>query len=250
MARPKVDGAATSHASFWLKASPNAYANSWPRLSIGSVMHTVIDASAVALPLLGQFLAQFRWLDESRWCVVIELNGAAGQAELGVGQQHQPGPAIGLLGVPDARRGPVERLLAEAVGMLQIEAMHIGAPEHGQRRRPGAAPPQPEALGNPGLARQPFDLDQHQRSADDGARRPTALVGVVVALGVHAGQIGRAHLPVLRVLLLVLRTRRPPTPFVVAAELLPMPLGAADLSGVPPLGIGIEAAPPPQPHQH
>ena len=46
------------------------------------------------------------------------LDGAAGQAELGVGQQHQPGPAIGLLGVADARRGPVEGLLTEAVGVL------------------------------------------------------------------------------------------------------------------------------------
>src|SRR5688572_1435735 len=42
------------------------------------------------------------------------LDGEAGQAELGVGQQDQPGPAIGLLGVADAGRGPVERLLAEA----------------------------------------------------------------------------------------------------------------------------------------
>src|SRR3954463_8342174 len=36
------------------------------------------------------------------------LDSAAGQAELGVGEQHQPGPAISLLGVADARGGPVE----------------------------------------------------------------------------------------------------------------------------------------------
>jgi hypothetical protein len=40
------------------------------------------------------------------------------QAQLGVGQGHQPGPAIRLLGGPHAGRGPVERLFAEAVGML------------------------------------------------------------------------------------------------------------------------------------
>src|SRR3954468_15856919 len=43
------------------------------------------------------------------------LDGEAGQTELGVGQQDQPGPAIGLLGVADAGPGPVEGLLAEAV---------------------------------------------------------------------------------------------------------------------------------------
>ena len=46
------------------------------------------------------------------------VDGAAGQAELGVRQQHQPGPAVRLLGVTDARGGPVEGLLAEAVGVL------------------------------------------------------------------------------------------------------------------------------------
>ena len=35
-------------------------------------------------------------------------NGPAGQAQLGVGEQDQPGPAVGLLGVADPRGGPVE----------------------------------------------------------------------------------------------------------------------------------------------
>ena len=34
------------------------------------------------------------------------VDGAAGQTELGVRQQHQPGPAIGLLSVAHARSGP------------------------------------------------------------------------------------------------------------------------------------------------
>src|SRR3954463_11991626 len=75
------------------------------------------------------------------------LDGAAGQAELGVGQQDQPGPAIGLLGVADAGRGPVERLLAEAVGMLQVEAVDVCPPEDSEVGCAGATPPQPELLG-------------------------------------------------------------------------------------------------------
>src|SRR6187402_334359 len=82
------------------------------------------------------------------------LNGEAGQAELGVGQQDQPGPAIGLLGVADAGRGPVERLLAEAVGVLQVEAVDVRPPEHGEIRCARAAPPEPELLGDARLARQ------------------------------------------------------------------------------------------------
>ena len=46
------------------------------------------------------------------------LNGEAGQTELGVRQQPQPGPAIGLLGVTDAGGGPVAGLLAAAGGLL------------------------------------------------------------------------------------------------------------------------------------
>ena len=50
------------------------------------------------------------------------LDGPPRQTELGVGQRHQPRPAIGLLWSPHAWRGPVEGLFAEAVGVLQIKA--------------------------------------------------------------------------------------------------------------------------------
>src|SRR3954462_1182101 len=49
------------------------------------------------------------------------VDSAPGEAQLRVGQQHEPGPAVGLRGMADPGRGPVERLLAEAVGVLQIE---------------------------------------------------------------------------------------------------------------------------------
>jgi len=97
------------------------------------------------------------------------VDGPTGEAQLRVGQQHQPGPAVRLLWVAHAGRGPVEHLLAEAVGVLQIEAVDIRPPEHSQVRRAGPAPPQPQALGNPRLAGQALDLEpalpSHEPSA-------------------------------------------------------------------------------------
>src|SRR3954470_1891944 len=69
-------------------------------------------------------------------------DGAAGEAELGGGQEHEPGPAVRLLGVADARDGPVERPLAEAVGVLQVEAVHVRPPDGGEVGLAGAAPPE------------------------------------------------------------------------------------------------------------
>ena len=50
------------------------------------------------------------------------VNRPAGEAELRIGQQHQPGPAVRLLRVAHAGRGPVEPLLAEAVGCRSSSA--------------------------------------------------------------------------------------------------------------------------------
>ncbi len=50
----------------------------------------------------------------------------ARQPEVGVGQEHQPGPAIGLLRVAHPRRRPGEDLCAEADGVLLVEPPDIG----------------------------------------------------------------------------------------------------------------------------
>src|SRR4051794_13568602 len=165
------------------------------------------------------------------------LDSAAGQAELGVGEQHQPGPAISLLGVADARGGPVEGLLAEAVGVLQVEAVDVRSPEDGEVGRTRAAPPQPELLGDAGLARQPLDLDQHQGAVDDGPGTPTAPSGMVLRLRVHVGPRPHPHRPVLGMLLAVLHGRRPPAGGVVAGQLPPMTTRATGARLL--LGIGV-----------
>src|SRR6266581_2477159 len=83
---------------------------------------------------------------------------------------HEPGPAVGLLWSPHTRRGPVEGLLAEAVGVFEVKAMHVRSLQHGQIGLVRSAPPQPQALGNARLARQAFDLYQYQGAAHDGFR--------------------------------------------------------------------------------
>jgi hypothetical protein len=56
------------------------------------------------------------------------------QPELGESGHHQPRPAVGLLGMPDPRRGPSQSLFEEAEGVLQVEAPDVGAPQQAQVR--------------------------------------------------------------------------------------------------------------------
>src|SRR5215212_11296780 len=59
-------------------------------------------------------------------------NTRPGQAQLGVRRDEQRGPAIGLFGMTYPRQHPVQGLLTEAEGMLQIEAADVRAPQHAQ----------------------------------------------------------------------------------------------------------------------
>ena len=134
--------------------------------------------------------------------------------------------------------------------MLQIEAVDIRPPEHSQVRRAGPAPPQPQALGNPRLAGQALDLDQHYRPTNRRQRTPTAFVRVVLALGMHARPGPYPHAAVLRVLFVVLRSGGPPAPLVRAGELRPVPSRAANRPVSQGRWIGIETAAAAQSHQH
>src|SRR5437660_1791043 len=55
---------------------------------------------------------------------------AAGEVQLGVGGDDQPGPPVGGGGVADLRGGPSQDLLEQAKGMFQVKAA--------QERLPGA----------------------------------------------------------------------------------------------------------------
>jgi hypothetical protein len=60
----------------------------------------------------------------------------AGQPKLGVAGQHQPGPAVGLGGVPQPWGGPAQGLLGEADGVLDglIASDKFCWTRHGQLR--------------------------------------------------------------------------------------------------------------------
>ena len=51
---------------------------------------------------------------------------ASGQAQLGVGGDDEPSPAICLLGHLQRGSGPAEGVLDEAVGVLEVEAVEVG----------------------------------------------------------------------------------------------------------------------------
>ena len=53
----------------------------------------------------------------------------AGEAELGVSGEDEPGPAVGGLGGADLRGRPAEGLLEQAEGVLDVEAPQVGLPE-------------------------------------------------------------------------------------------------------------------------
>ncbi len=172
------------------------------------------------------------------------------QAKLGVGQRDQPGPAIGLLWSPHSWRSPVERLLTEAVGVFQIEPMHVRPPDHRQVRLAWSAPPQPQPPRDARLARQPLDLHQHQSAPHGGFGAIAAFGWMIVCLGVHASPAADPHRAILRVLLAVLARRCPPGALFGAGEFLAVPLWPSNLRSCRWQRIGIEAAVAPQPHQH
>lgn len=92
-----------------------------------------------------------------------------GQAELGVGGNDQPGPAVGLLGGADPGRGPPQGALGEPEGVLGVEAAQVGPPHHVQvRQQPRrAAPPQPQRFVRGAAVGKPLDLDADHRARYD-----------------------------------------------------------------------------------
>jgi len=102
------------------------------------------------------------------------LGQRTGEPELGVGHQHDPGPAVGRLGTAEPRCGPPQRLLEETEGVLEIEA-------------PQKQLPQPvEIIGTDGRVRAPqphWGGVPVPRKVVDGQRRSPCLPRSVAALG-------------------------------------------------------------------
>jgi hypothetical protein len=121
----------------------------------------------------------------------------AGQTELGVAGQHQPGPPVGLLGMPGPWRGPAERLLGEPDGVLQVEPADVRAPGQVQIQRAAlrAGPPQPQHLRRTGAGRHPLDLDAEDGAAHDRPWPTAAVAGVAVLLGMQPAQACTVTVP-------------------------------------------------------
>ena len=121
----------------------------------------------------------------------------AGQAQLGVGGQHQPGPAVGLFGMTRPRGRPTERLLGKPDGVLQVEPANVRAPGQVQIQLYAlrAGPPQPQHLRRARLGGDALDLDAQDGAAHDRAWPAAAVAGVALLLGVQPAQQATVTVP-------------------------------------------------------
>ena len=116
-----------------------------------------------------------------------------GEAELGVGGDDQPGPAVGGLRGAELRAGPAEGLFEQPEGVFQVEAAQERLPPAVDVGGGGAGGrgPQPHRLGVT-VAGQVLDLQADQGALDDGE------VAVVVEPAGAAGQPGVQPVPAAR----------------------------------------------------
>ena len=173
-----------------------------------------------------------------------------GQAQLDMGQNQQPGPAIGSRGRAQLGHRPLECLLEEAESVLNREAADRGLPDLRQIGRGRGPPPEPERLRYFGGARQMVDFQAnegaaHQRASMGLQARTAACVplrdGMQPAPGLEL------DVSILRIVGRPLVTGRGPGRQIVVGELGAMPPRPArrGLGG----GIGVETAARAQAHQ-
>jgi len=124
----------------------------------------------------------------------------AGQAQLGVGDQHQPGPPVGLGGMAGPWGGPAEGLLGEPDGVFQVEPADLGPPGQVQVELAGAGPPPPQHLGWAGAGRDSLDLDTEDGAAHDRSGSSAAVAGVALLFGMQPAPGRHGHAAVLVVL--------------------------------------------------
>lgn len=89
---------------------------------------------------------------------------------MGVGEQHPPGPPLGLLRQAHTRRNPGECLLEKAERLFEIEAPNRGAPADLPVGFARAVPAEPERSWLARLPGQLGDVDQDDRAAHERAR--------------------------------------------------------------------------------
>src|SRR5215207_383506 len=166
----------------------------------------------------------------------------AGQAQLGVGGDHQPGPPLRLLGVAHPRGGPAEGLFTEPDGVLAVEPAGVGPPGKVEVHAAGSGPPQPQHLGRARAGRDAFDLHADDGPAHDRARPAGAVAGVAVLLGMKTGPVLHGHGAVLVVVGHVGGGQGGPGGQVSKGELGAVAARAAASAGWAWWWVGVEAA--------
>lgn len=110
----------------------------------------------------------------------------SGEPELGVGGCDGPGPPVGLFGGADRGGDPAEGVLREPEGVLDVEAVQVGAGTKVEVGLPGSGPPEPQGLfGSAGGFGEEFDVDADDGALDDGERLMVGPVAAAVEAGVE-----------------------------------------------------------------
>jgi hypothetical protein len=164
------------------------------------------------------------------------------QAELRIGCDHRPGPAIRLFGMTQAWKRPIEGLLEKAKGMLEIEATGIGTPDHGKIGDSGTAPPQPQQLRFASLLGQATHLDQEHGASNERSGSTCPLGRMILGNRVQSLLCPHPHLPVLQILTRILIARLRPGCGISAGKLVTMPAWAPRRGGQCGVRIQVEAA--------
>src|SRR3954454_15911920 len=166
-----------------------------------------------------------------------------------VGAENEPRPAVRLLGVPDPRRGPPERLLEEADRVLQVEPPDVGPPQEVEVRLAFAGEPKPQLLRLAGLAGELGYLHQDYGAPHDG--RPLATIALCYASGpwVQTRPSPDAHLAVAPGEATVLAGGLRPGLRIGQGEFAAVAAWAPDRSRLGLVRVGVEGTVGVQPHQ-
>ena len=106
-----------------------------------------------------------------------------GEPELGVGGCDGPGPPVGLFGGADRGGDPAQSVLREPEGVLDVEAVQVGAGTEVEVGLSGAGPQ--GLFGSAGRFGEVFDLDADDGALDDGERLMVGPVAAAVEAGVE-----------------------------------------------------------------
>ncbi len=189
------------------------------------------------------------------------LDERLGSAQLGVGENQQPGPAVGSSGSTQFGERPFQGLLEKAKQVLNGEAGNVETPNGFQVWCDRTGPPEPQGHGRFGGARQMLDFQADKGSRHNGLGLTCSALGMVLRNGMqptprlHACTLARlhAHTPVLSlgvypcVSMHPCRRRFRPRGEIVTHELVAMPSWSSPRGGEG--GSRIKAAARPQAHQ-